>query len=91
LAFGWYGFNIGSAAGIGDGLELTMVAVATTMSLAGGILGGALSSKNDPLYTANGMCAGLVAVCSGVDIFTPIGALIVGLIAGLQHHLHLDS
>lgn len=84
LAFGWYGFNIGSAAGIGDGLELTMVAVATTMSLAGGILGGALSSKNDPLYTANGMCAGLVAVCSGVDIFTPIGALIVGLIAGLQ-------
>ncbi|EHP84121.1 ammonium transporter [Methanotorris formicicus] len=84
LAFGWYGFNIGSAASVGDGLELTRVAVATTMALAGGIIGGALSSRNDPLYTANGMCAGLVAVCSGVDLFTPIGALIVGLLAGLQ-------
>ncbi|AEF96696.1 ammonium transporter [Methanotorris igneus] len=84
LAFGWYGFNIGSAASVGDGLELTRVALATTMALAGGIIGGALSSRNDPLYTANGMCAGLVAVCSGVDLFTPIGALIVGLLAGLQ-------
>jgi Amt family ammonium transporter len=84
LAFGWYGFNIGSASGVGDGLELTQVAIATTMALAGGIAGGALSSRNDPLYTANGMCAGLVAVCSGVNIFTPIGALVVGLIAGLQ-------
>ncbi|ENN95613.1 ammonium transporter [Methanocaldococcus villosus KIN24-T80] len=84
LAFGWYGFNIGSAASVGDGLELTRVAVATTVALAGGIIGGAISSKNDPLYTANGMCAGLVAVCSGVDLYTPIGALIVGLLAGLQ-------
>ena len=84
LAFGWYGFNIGSASAVGDGLELVQVAIATTMALAGGILGGALSSRNDPLYTANGMCAGLVAVCSGVDLFTPIGALIVGIIAGLQ-------
>ncbi|ADG12812.1 ammonium transporter [Methanocaldococcus infernus ME] len=84
LAFGWYGFNIGSAASVGDGLELTRVAIATTMALAGGIIGGALSSKNDPLYTANGMCAGLVAVCSGVDLFTPIGALIVGFLAGFQ-------
>ncbi|WP_423793145.1 ammonium transporter [Methanocaldococcus indicus] len=84
LAFGWYGFNIGSASAVGDGLELVSVAIATTMALAGGIIGGALSSKNDPLYTANGMCAGLVAVCSGVDLFTPIGAFIVGLIAGFQ-------
>ncbi len=84
LAFGWYGFNIGSASSVGNGLELTQVAIATTMSIAGGIAGGALSSKNDPLYTANGMCAGLVAICSGVNLFTPIGALIVGLIAGFQ-------
>ena len=84
LAFGWYGFNIGSASAVGDGLELVQVAIATTMALAGGILGGALSSRNDPLYTANGMCAGLVAVCSGVALFTPIGALIVGIMAGLQ-------
>ena len=84
LAFGWYGFNIGSASGIANGVELASVAMATTMALAGGIIGGALSSRNDPLYTANGMCAGLVAVCSGVDLFTPIGAFIVGLLAGIQ-------
>lgn len=84
LAFGWYGFNIGSATGVSSGVTLASVGIATTMALAGGIIGGALSSKNDPLYTANGMCAGLVAVCSGVDVFTPIGAFIVGLIAGLQ-------
>ncbi|ADC69140.1 ammonium transporter [Methanocaldococcus sp. FS406-22] len=84
LAFGWYGFNIGSASGISNGVELASVAIATTMALAGGIIGGALSSRNDPLYTANGMCAGLVAVCSGVDLFTPIGAFIVGLLAGIQ-------
>ncbi len=84
LAFGWYGFNIGSAANVGDGLELVRVAIATTMAMTGGIIGGALSSRCDPLYTANGMCAGLVAVCSGVDLFTPIGALIVGLLAGIQ-------
>ncbi|WP_048196836.1 ammonium transporter [Methanocaldococcus vulcanius] len=84
LAFGWYGFNVGSASDLSSGVELASVALATTMALAGGIIGGALSSRNDPLYTANGMCAGLVAVCSGADIFTPIGALIVGLIAGLQ-------
>ncbi len=84
LAFGWYGFNIGSASAVGDGLEMVQVAIATTMALTGGILGGALSSRNDPLYTANGMCAGLVAVCSGVALFSPIGAMIVGLLAGLQ-------
>ncbi|AIJ05373.1 ammonium transporter [Methanocaldococcus bathoardescens] len=84
LAFGWYGFNIGSAASIANGVELASVALATTMALAGGIIGGSLSSRNDPLYTANGMCAGLVAVCSGVDLFTPIGAFIVGLLAGIQ-------
>ncbi|XRO77140.1 ammonium transporter [Methanocaldococcus sp. 10A] len=84
LAFGWYGFNVGSASGIANGVELASVALATTMALAGGIIGGALSSRNDPLYTANGMCAGLVAVCSGVNLFTPIGAFIVGLLAGIQ-------
>ncbi len=84
LAFGWYGFNIGSAFGIENSVELASVALTTTMSLAGGIIGGALSSRNDPLYTANGMCAGLVAVCSGADLYTPIGAFIVGILAGIQ-------
>jgi len=85
LAFGWYGFNIGSAAFIaGDGSNIASVAIATTMALAGGTLAAALVTKGDPIWCANGMCAGLVAVCAGADMFSPLNALVVGSFAGLQ-------
>jgi len=38
--------------------------------------------KNDPGFVHNGPLAGLVAVCAGSDIMHPMGALIVGGIAG---------
>lgn len=85
LAFGWYGSNIGSASFIADdGVNLASVAVATTMAMAGGTLAAAFVTKGDPIWCSNGMCAGLVAVCAGVDMFTPVSALIVGSVAGLQ-------
>lgn len=84
LAFGWYGFNIGSAAFIDDtGANIASVALATTMALAGGIIGSAIITKADPIWCSNGMCAGLVAICAGADLFKPFPALFVGLIAGL--------
>jgi len=43
-----------------------------------------LASKKDVLFTANGIVAGLVAICSGTDIVSPIGGLLIGLAAGLQ-------
>ncbi|HET7560336.1 MAG TPA: ammonium transporter [Limnochordia bacterium] len=83
LAFGWYGFNIGSAASA-DPTILVHAALTTTLALAGGIMGGLLVSGGDPLYAANGMCAGLVAVCAGADVLTPWGAALVGAVCGWQ-------
>lgn len=38
--------------------------------------------KNDPGFVHNGPLAGLVAVCAGSDVMHPMGALVVGGIAG---------
>ena len=84
LAFGWFGFNIGSASFIGpDGANIASVAVITALSMAAAILTSALITKGDPIWCSNGMCAGLVAICAGADLFTPVSALIVGGVAGL--------
>jgi ammonium transporter, Amt family len=48
----------------------------------GGIIVAALVSKADPGFVHNGALAGLVAVCAGSDLFHPVGALLVGGIAG---------
>ncbi len=52
--------------------------------MAGGAIGALITSKKDPLFMTNGLVAGLVAICSGTDIVSPIAGLIIGLIAGLQ-------
>ncbi|RYG95321.1 MAG: ammonium transporter, partial [Alphaproteobacteria bacterium] len=51
-------------------------------AMVGGIIVAALVSKADPGFVHNGALAGLVAVCAGSDLFHPVGALIVGGIAG---------
>ncbi|MDZ4172826.1 MAG: hypothetical protein U1C19_11755, partial [Methanobacteriaceae archaeon] len=56
----------------------------TTLAMAGGGLGALLASKKDVLFTPNGLVAGLVAICAGTDIVSPIAALIIGIIAGVQ-------
>ena len=61
-----------------------LVCATTTLAMAGGGIGALLFSKKDVLFTANGLVAGLVAICSGTDIVSPIGGLIIGLIAGAQ-------
>ena len=52
------------------------------MAMAGGTIAALVIGKNDPGFVHNGPLAGLVAVCAGSDLMHPIGALIVGLIAG---------
>jgi Amt family ammonium transporter len=39
--------------------------------------------KNDPGFVHNGPLAGLVAVCAGSDVMHPLGALVVGAVAGV--------
>ncbi|MBW9222066.1 ammonium transporter [Methanothermococcus sp. SCGC AD-155-C09] len=82
LAIGWYGFNVGSSLELGSISGL--VCATTTLAMAGGGIGALITSKKDVLFTVNGLVAGLVAICAGTDIVSPIGGLIIGLIAGAQ-------
>lgn len=80
LCIGWFGFNVMSAQTL-DGIS-GLVAVNSLMAMVGGILTATLLGKNDPGFIHNGPLAGLVAICAGSDILHPIGALLVGGIAG---------
>ena len=80
LSAGWFGFNVMSAQTI-DKIS-GLVAMNSLMAMAGGTLAATLMGKNDPGFVHNGPLAGLVAVCAGSDVMHPIGALVVGLVAG---------
>ncbi len=91
LWIGWFGFNPGSqlaAAGTTNANALALIFVTTNIAAAGGALSTLiymwLKYKKPPLsMTLNGALAGLVAVTAGCDAYTPGGALIVGLLAGV--------
>ncbi|EMA66009.1 Rh family protein/ammonium transporter [Halorubrum aidingense JCM 13560] len=100
LAFGWYGFNVGTTAtvfSVTESGELALggyavvgrVALTTTLGMGAGAVGAALGSmyltkKVDTLYVANGVLAGLVAVTGIADLATWWGAILVALVCGLQ-------
>ncbi|MBT0569124.1 ammonium transporter [Curvibacter sp. CHRR-16] len=81
LCVGWFGFNVMSAQTI-DKIS-GLVAVNSLMAMVGGTLAALLAGKNDPGFVHNGPLAGLVAVCAGSDLMHPLGALVVGVVAGL--------
>jgi Amt family ammonium transporter len=81
LCIGWFGFNVMSAqsvAGISG-----LVALNSLLAMVGGIVAAALAGRADPGFVHNGALAGLVAVCAGSDVMHPVGALVVGIIAGV--------
>ncbi|MEP6970648.1 MAG: ammonium transporter [Betaproteobacteria bacterium] len=80
LTVGWFGFNVMSAQTL-DKIS-GLVAVNSVMAMAGGTLAALVLGKNDPGFIHNGPLAGLVAVCAGSDLMHPIGALVVGAVAG---------
>ena len=80
LTVGWFGFNVMSAQEIGKISGL--VAVNSLMAMVGGTLAALWAGKNDPGFVHNGPLAGLVAICAGSDLMHPLGALLVGGIAG---------
>ncbi|MCX7244721.1 MAG: ammonium transporter [Burkholderiales bacterium] len=80
LTVGWFGFNVMSAQTI-DKMS-GLVAMNSLMAMVGGTLAAWLVGKNDPGFAYNGPLAGLVAVCAGSDLMHPVGALVVGLVAG---------
>ncbi|WP_435365168.1 ammonium transporter [Haloarchaeobius sp. DYHT-AS-18] len=97
LAFGWYGFNVGTQAtvlSVADdgsvafmGAALGRVALVTTLGMGAGAVAAMIVStqwqgKPDPLWMANGLLAGLVAVTGAVPHVTWWGGLILGALGG---------
>lgn len=86
LWFGWFGFNSGSTTA-GDG-SIGRIAVTTNLSAAAGVIGALvvcqlLYKKPDASMTLNGALAGLVAITAPCATVTPVGAVCIGLIAGV--------
>jgi len=95
LWFGWYGFNPGSTLSAVDMQGIGRVATNTTLAAcSGGLVAmylalwfGETKGKFDLGFTCNGVLGGLVAItcpCYWVD---PLGAVILGAIAGLVIYL----
>ncbi len=90
LWFGWFGFNAGSQLAIsGDnanavaGILITTNLSAAAAALAAMFVSWGLYGKPDISMTLNGALAGLVAITAGCAAVSPMGATIIGLIAGV--------
>lgn len=86
LWFGWYGFNSGSALGANDSASLVWVntTVATCAAMIGWLVVEKLrDGEATSVGAASGIVAGLVAITPACGNVTPIGALWVGIIAGV--------
>ena len=87
LAFGWFGFNPGSTLS-GTDLRISFVVVNTMLASITGAIGShwsfhAKGLKPDPTMMCNGMLAGLVAITAPCAFVNPVGAAIIGLVAGV--------
>ncbi|MBS0293322.1 MAG: ammonium transporter [Proteobacteria bacterium] len=86
LWVGWFGFNAGSAgaANAAAGLAFVNTVLATAAATLSWSAGEALhKGKASMLGAASGAVAGLVAVTPAAGFVGPMGAIVIGLIAGL--------
>ncbi len=89
LAFGWFGFNAGSSLAGTDG-RIGIVAVNTMLAGMSATLFGVMymwwihpNKKPDPSMMCNSMLAGLVAITAPCAFVSPVGAFIIGAVAGV--------
>ncbi|WP_321285468.1 ammonium transporter [uncultured Sunxiuqinia sp.] len=90
LWFGWFGFNPGSqlaAAGTENAVAIGHIAVTTNLAAAAGAVTAMLVAwiryKRPALsISLNGALAGLVAITAGCDAVDPVGAVLIGIMAG---------
>jgi Amt family ammonium transporter len=91
LWFGWYGFNPGSTLSAMDAQGIGRIAANTTLAACTGGLSamlfgvwmGPTKGKFDLGFTINGLLGGLVAITCPCYWVSPVGAIILGFIAGL--------
>ncbi len=86
LWFGWFGFNAGSA--LGANHKAAVVFVTTLLAGAAGSLGWLLLERfrdghATTLGAASGLVSGLVAITPSCGSVSPIGAMIMGAVAGV--------
>ena len=85
LWMGWFGFNAGSALEANDIAALAFInTLLATASAVLGWMGGEWMSKGKPsmLGAASGAVAGLVAITPACGFIGPVGAIVLGLLAG---------
>ncbi|WP_028785145.1 ammonium transporter [Thalassobacillus devorans] len=87
LWFGWFGFNGGSTLAADPALIPAVIAT-TLLSASAGVIASAAYSyikfqQIDASLTLNGALAGLVGITAGTANVSPIGAAVIGLIAGI--------
>lgn len=97
LWFCWFGFNGASTLGMSDGLEASAARIFFTTNLAAAcatvtvmLFTWVRYKKPDVSMTLNGSLAGLVAITAGCDTVTPVGAALIGLIAGVAVVLGIE-
>jgi Amt family ammonium transporter len=86
LWFGWFGFNAGSALSAnGQAAEVFVTTMVATGAATLGWLATEKIRDGHPtsLGAASGVVAGLVAITPSCSSVTPVGAIFVGLIAGV--------
>ncbi len=93
LWFGWFGFNPGSTT-VADG-TIGYIAVNTSLAGCAGTLGAMIMvwmryGKPDTSMTLNGSLAGLVGITAGCYEVSPVGAIIIGFLAGILVVLSVD-
>jgi Amt family ammonium transporter len=86
LWVGWFGFNVGSELAV-DGIA-AMVLVNTQLATAAAVLGWMFiewiaKGKPSMLGAASGAIAGLVAITPACGFIGPMGAIILGIVAGI--------
>ena len=87
LAFGWFGFNPGSTLA-GTDLRISFIVVNTMLASFTGCVFAmftlwAKGLKPDTTMMCNGMLAGLVAITAPSAFVNPVGAIIIGAVAGI--------
>lgn len=91
LWFGWFGFNPGSQLAMGseaDALAVAGIFVTTNLAAAAAAIIAMFITwfrygKPDVSMTLNGALAGLVAITAGCAAVSPVGAAIIGALAGV--------
>jgi Amt family ammonium transporter len=86
LWFGWFGFNAGSALAANN--TAAVVFLNTFVATCAAVLGWLLTEKirdghATSLGAASGVVAGLVAITPSCSAVSPIGAIIIGAVAGV--------